>query len=189
MLQCNRPPCRHSVHSYHLLSYCSTSVTLHTQHTSAHCNTLQHTATHFSTLQHTSAHCNTLQHPAPHFSTLQHTSAHCNILVIPVVTVCTSITLYGVATISRPLKITGFFCKKALQKRLYSAKETYDFEESTHRSHPIGLCSFAHTTHFSTLQHTATDCNTLQQCYTVLLYTHIHTYRESDRERERERHK
>jgi len=31
----------------------------------------------------------------------------------------------------------GLFCKRALQKRLYSAKETYDFKESTNRSHPI----------------------------------------------------
>ena len=44
---------------------------------------------------------------------------------------------YGVATISRLLKIIGLFCKRALQKRLYSAKETYDFKEPTNRSHPI----------------------------------------------------
>ena len=34
---------------------------------------------------------------------------------------------YGVATISRLLKIIGLFCKRILQKRLYSAKETYNF--------------------------------------------------------------
>ena len=44
---------------------------------------------------------------------------------------------YGVATISRLLKFIGLFCKWALQKRLYSAKETYDFQECTNRSHPI----------------------------------------------------
>ena len=44
---------------------------------------------------------------------------------------------YGVATISRLLKSTGLFCKRALQKRLYSAKETYHFKEPTNRSHPI----------------------------------------------------
>ena len=44
---------------------------------------------------------------------------------------------YGVATTCRLLKIIGFFCKRALQKRLYSAKETYNFEEPTSRSHPI----------------------------------------------------
>ena len=44
---------------------------------------------------------------------------------------------YGVATISRLLKIIGLFCKRALQKRLYSAKETYDFKEPTNRSNPM----------------------------------------------------
>ena len=36
----------------------------------------------------------------------------------------TDIWVYGVATISRLLKIIGLFCKRALSKRLYSAKET-----------------------------------------------------------------
>ena len=45
---------------------------------------------------------------------------------------------YGVATISRRLKITGLFCKRARLKRRYSAKETYSFKEPTNRSHPIG---------------------------------------------------
>ena len=44
---------------------------------------------------------------------------------------------YGVATTRRLLKITGLFCKRALQKRLYSAKETYNFKEPTNHSHPI----------------------------------------------------
>ena len=44
---------------------------------------------------------------------------------------------YGVATISRLLQITGLFWKRALQKRRYSAKETYDFKAPTHRSHPV----------------------------------------------------
>jgi len=44
---------------------------------------------------------------------------------------------YGVATISRLLKITGLFCKRALQKRLYSAIETYNLKEPTNCSHPI----------------------------------------------------
>jgi len=36
---------------------------------------------------------------------------------------------YGVATISRLLKIAGLFCKRALSKRRYSAKETYNFKQ------------------------------------------------------------
>jgi len=47
----------------------------------------------------------------------------------------------GVATISRLLKIIGVFCKRALQKRRYSAKATYNFMEPTNRAHPItGMC-------------------------------------------------
>jgi len=44
---------------------------------------------------------------------------------------------YEVATISRLLKITGLFCKRALLKRRHSAKETCNFKEPTNRSHPI----------------------------------------------------
>ena len=43
----------------------------------------------------------------------------------------------GVATTCRLLKIIGLFCKRALLKGRYSAKETYDFKEPTNRSHPI----------------------------------------------------
>ena len=44
---------------------------------------------------------------------------------------------YGVATMSRLLKSIGLFCKRALEKRLYSAEETCNFEEPTKRCHPI----------------------------------------------------
>jgi len=44
---------------------------------------------------------------------------------------------YRVATISRLLTIIGLFCKRALWKRHYSAKETYNFKEPTNCSHPI----------------------------------------------------
>ena len=67
------------------------------QHTATHCSTLQPTASYYSTLQHTvthcttlqhicntlhhtTAHCNTLQHTAAHYNTLQHTTTHCNTL-------------------------------------------------------------------------------------------------------------
>jgi len=46
---------------------------------------------------------------------------------------------YGVASISRLLKIIGLFCKRAQQKRLYSSIETYNLKEPTNRSHPIPL--------------------------------------------------
>jgi len=41
------------------------------------------------------------------------------------------------AMISRILKIIGLFCKRALWKRRYSARETYNFKEPTNRSHPF----------------------------------------------------
>jgi len=44
---------------------------------------------------------------------------------------------YGVASISRLLKIVGLFCKRALSKRRYSQKETYNLQEPTTCSHPI----------------------------------------------------
>ena len=53
------------------------------------------------------------------------------------VDICGCVYIYGVAAISRLLKIIGLFCKRALHKSLYSAKETYNFKEPTSRSHPI----------------------------------------------------
>jgi len=50
-----------------------------------------------------------------------------------------SLPKYEAASISRLLNI-GLFCKRALQKRRYSAKETYNLKEPTNRSHPIPDC-------------------------------------------------
>jgi len=41
--------------------------------------------------------------------------------------------------VGRLLEIIGLFCKRAILKRLYSAKETYNFEEPTNRRHPIPI--------------------------------------------------
>ena len=41
----------------------------------------------------------------------------------------------------RLLQIIGLFCKRALPKRLYSEKETYNFKEPTNRSHPVDLAT------------------------------------------------
>ena len=46
---------------------------------------------------------------------------------------------YGVASTSRLLQNIGHFCKRALYKRRYSAKETYNLKEPTNRSHPIAV--------------------------------------------------
>jgi len=53
--------------------------------------------------------------------------------------VCFQCERYRVAMIGRLLKIVGLFCKRALSKRRYSAKETYDFKKPANRSHPIGV--------------------------------------------------
>jgi len=50
---------------------------------------------------------------------------------------CRIIRWYALATCSRRHNFLGFFCKRALWKRRYSAKETYNFMEPSNRSHPI----------------------------------------------------
>ena len=47
---------------------------------------------------------------------------------------------YGVAPITRLLKIIDVFWKRAQSKRLYSAQETHNFKEPTDRSHPVSQC-------------------------------------------------
>ena len=95
---------------------------------------------------------------------------------------------YGVATMSSLLEIIGLFCKRALRKRLWSAKETYDLKEPTNRSHTILELRYA--THCTTLQHTATYCITLHhtathwhctashcKTFTQHIQTYAHTHR------------
>ena len=45
--------------------------------------------------------------------------------------------MYGVAMISRLLKIIGLFCRISSLLQGSFAKENYDFKEPTNRSHPI----------------------------------------------------
>ena len=53
---------------------------------------------------------------------------------------------YGVALVRRMDKIIGLFCKRGLQKRRYSAKETYNFidpicvDDSSHFVGAMCLC-------------------------------------------------
>jgi hypothetical protein len=90
----------------------------------------------------------------------------------------------GVATVSRIDKIIGLFCKRALQKRQYSAEETYNFIDPTDRSHPIytwvwqnvGLFSVEVGFISSTIY---TRCSSYFWPLKVLhvhLLTHTHTY-------------
>jgi len=74
-----------------------------------HSNT-PHAATHCNTLQHTATHCNTL-HSLQHTTSLSRTHKHNTQNLFSILTQHKD---YGVATISRLLKIVGFFCKRAL---------------------------------------------------------------------------
>jgi len=84
-------------------------------------------------------------------------------------------------SVSRIDQIVGLFCKRALYKRRYSAKETYNFIAlqhtathcSTHitriqistlrdREYVVRYTATHCNTNCNTLQHTATHCNTLQ---------------------------
>ena len=50
------------------------------QYTATQCNILQHTVTHCNTVQQTSTQCNTVQHSATQCNTLQDSATQCNIL-------------------------------------------------------------------------------------------------------------
>ena len=135
--------------------------------------TQTHTATHCDTLQHTETHCNTLQHTATHRCALlwigdsgihwrHRLHAHLQFQLG-----LRGIQCYGVASISRLLKIISLFCKRTLSKRQYSAKKTYNFKETTNRSHPIACCCC------SAMQSVAVYCSVLQcitACCSVLQY-------------------
>jgi len=73
---------------------------------------------------------------------------------------------YGVATITRLLKIVVLFCRESSLLHGFFAKETYDFKDPTNRSHPIcvwervsgiWICKVNrdNMSYYDTLQHTA----------------------------------
>jgi len=123
--------------------------------TATHCNSLQLTATNrragycrFAIIRRRSCSATST---ATNVATKTATQAATNCTTSRILQGC-----YGVATMSRLLKIIGLFCR--ISSVLYGsfAKETYDFKEPTNRSHPISAddCSAANT-----LQQT--HCNTL----------------------------
>jgi len=107
---------------------------------------------------------------------------------------------YGVASVSRIDKIIGLFCKRAVYKGLYSAKETCNLIDPTNRSHPINtkICIYlTHThTHAYTRMHTYEQSHTARQSsfmictcistiscaltykhrYEFYIFVHMHTY-------------
>ena len=114
-----------------------------------------------SALQCVAVCCSALQSVAVHYeTTLEKSVVQCVVFKIPISKNFGTKKLYGVATISRLIKIIGLFCKRALQKRPIFSTETYNFMEPTNRSHPIPaqqeqpLAHFKcpHASHHSTAQ-------------------------------------
>jgi len=93
---------------------------------------LSNGATHCNTLRHTATHCNTLQHTATH----KRSTSLCMLIQMSNTSLVSDMSYTNelqdarhviytwLATCSRLLKIIGLFCKRALWKRWYSAKET-----------------------------------------------------------------
>jgi len=95
-------------------------------------------------------------------------------------------TIDWMALVSRIDKIIGLFCKKALQKRQYSAKETYNLIDPTYRSHPISICMYVCThvfafifvytyTHVCMYMHIQLYVRMNIYIY-IYMYTYIYTY-------------
>jgi len=90
---------------------------------------------------------------------------------------------YGLATCNRLLKIIRLFCKRALWKRRYSAKETCNFKQPTNRSHPISeerIWGFAYTcvrAHTHTHVYTHTNmCVYTERSMSTCAQFHGHKY-------------
>ena len=73
----------------------------------------------------------------PHYLVHTHTSTHTHTHTHTPTNRHMDALHYGVATTSRLLKMIGLFCKRALEKRWYSAKEKPNFKEPINRNHPI----------------------------------------------------
>ena len=157
------------------------------QHTTAHCNTLNYTATHdtnvcdvsmcvtwcsiiqthVNTLQHSATHCNTLQHTATHCNTMQRTATHYGVPHHPDVT---HIHMCG----DPHIRMCGD-SHIQLTSHTFVCMGTWD----SHPKHKhVPHCALQHTiAHCNTLQHTATHFNALQHTtphYNTLQHTATH---------------
>ena len=133
------------------------------------CSALQCIAVRFSALQCIAVRCSALQCVAVRCSASR--CAGISILQKHETTHPTRWVYYVVATISRLLQIIGLFGKRDLQKRLYSAKETYNFKKPTDCSHHIRSitvrcrvlpCVAVSEVHCSVLRCAAACCSALQ---------------------------
>ena len=155
------------------------SSVLSVQHCATHCTTLQHTATHCNVLHHTETLCTTLQHTVTHCNSPQHIATHCNtlqvylggssmVLLSALFSECN--TLQPTVTHCNTLHHTTIHCNtlqvylggssKVLISALLSEYNTLQLTAT----HCNALRHAA--THCNTLQYTATHCNTLQHTAT-----------------------
>jgi len=76
---------------------------------------------------------------------------------------------YAVASVSRIDKIIALFCKRNLWKRLYYAKETYNFIDPTSRSHP-----YADSSHSTRQPTNFPICECVCMCVCVSAIFNVH---------------
>jgi len=149
----SRTHCLLPTHSLVLSHRCLVVIT----HTVSYCLCITHTLSSFRThsaclLTHQphSDEDDCLYNLKPYFSTLDWGSMYLKSIQIGVLGLLKS---YVVASIGRLLTMIGLFCKRALWKRRYSAKETCIFKEPTNRSHPmLSSLYHAHSVFFSRAQ-------------------------------------
>jgi len=116
--------------------------------------------------------------PMQHNWTYIYIYTHINIYIYVYIYVCIHIYRYGVASVSRIDKIIGLFCKRALEKRRYSAKETYNLIDPTDRSHPIAHNPMQRD-RANTFKHTYIYTYIYMYIYIriyVQIYMHIYVY-------------
>jgi len=149
-------------------------------------NTL-HTAAHCSTLQHTATHCNTLQHTATHCNTLQHTATHCAAVWSVFETMLQCAAVWSVfEMINWQLWYTNLSINEAeflqntwnvMHVHQPCCQKLWCFSKQRLSRLWPGCPSFTTVVaHCSTLQYTATHCNTLPQCTAIqctLILLHI----------------
>ena len=166
------------------------------QHTTTHCNTLPHTATHYHTLQHTATHCTTL----PHTASLHHTAPHTPWGVCtrafwcpthdtyPLIhcwrAPCARNTLQHTATHYHTLPHTATHCTTLHTTTLHHthleafAREHFETRLMTRIHWSIAREPLAHATHCNTQQHTATHCHALHHTASLYTTTLHHTHLE-----------
>ena len=81
--------------------------------------------------------------------------------------------VYGVAMISRLLKIIGLFYKRALQKRPIFYIETYNSKEPTNRSHPIVRMFWIE---LQLWVDTDVESSSINEYVCIHIHIYIHTY-------------